>query len=87
MILGKFKVSGHSMEPYLKEGDKVLASSFLGFRKGDVVVFKYDSKNLIKRITRIDLEKVYLEGDNKKDSLRISSIQKKDILGKVIFKI
>jgi signal peptidase I len=96
MLIGRFKVSGHSMEPYLKEGDEVIVLGFLGIKKGDVVVFKYNSKNFIKRVKKISNKKYFVEGDNKEyfvvgdnknDSLDISTINKKDILGKVICKL
>lgn len=87
MILGKFKVSGHSMEPYLKEGDQVIAFRFSGIKKGDIVVFKHKSKTMIKRITRISQDSIHVQGDNKNDSLEINPINKKDIIGKVILKI
>lgn len=86
MILGRFKVSGHSMEPNFHEGDQVLSVGFLGFKAGDVIVFKHKSKNFIKRIIRIERNEVFLEGDNKNDSLKIPKVQKRDIIGKVIFR-
>jgi phage repressor protein C with HTH and peptisase S24 domain len=87
MILGKFKILGHSMEPYLKEGEQVFTVGFLGINPEDVVVFKYDNKILIKRVKKILGNQYFLEGDNPKDSLSIDSVSKQDILGKVIFKI
>lgn len=86
MILRKFTVSGHSMQPYLQEGDHVLSLNFLRVRKGDVIVFKQDNKYLIKRIKKIAGKEYLLAGDNKKDSLEIKPIQKNDIIGKVVFK-
>lgn len=87
MILRKFKVSGHSMQPYLHEGQYVLVATFLGFKMGDVVVFKQSSKVFIKRITKVNKDTYLVEGDNKNDSLHIGKILKRDIIGKVIFKI
>ena len=86
-MIRKFKVSGHSMEPYLKEGDQVLAFKFSEIKKGDIVVFRYESKTLIKRVKDIKKEKYFFEGDNKRDSLKIGEISKGDIIGKVIFKL
>ncbi len=86
MILKKFKVSGHSMEPYLSPGNHVLVLSFLKIKKGDVVVFKHNSKSVIKRIVRIDENEFFVEGDNKQDSLAIGKVSKHDIIGKVVFK-
>jgi len=47
-----------------------------------------ESKFLIKRISKIDGEKYFVSGDNKKDSMdsrRFGWILKKDIIGKVIY--
>jgi phage repressor protein C with HTH and peptisase S24 domain len=87
MILRRYKISGHSMEPYLKPDDQVLAVGFLRIKKGDVVVFKYSSKYLVKRVLKIKNDEIFVQGDNKKDSLPISSIKKDAIMGKVLFKL
>ncbi len=90
MIFSLFRVSGHSMEPFLKEGSVVFTLSFFPIKISDVVVVKYDNKKLIKRVIEIKNGKMYLEGDNKKDSLdskKIGWIDRENILGKVIFKI
>ena len=84
---GKFKISGHSMEPNFYEGDLVLAFRFLPIKTRDVIVFKYFGKTLIKRVKSIQDGEYFLEGDNKKDTLPVGKILKKDIIGKVIFKV
>lgn len=84
MILKKFKVSGHSMLPYLSPGDSVLVLTFLKIKKGDVVVFKHVSQSMIKRIVRVDKNSVIVQGDNKADSLDVGKISKRDIIGKVV---
>ena len=93
MLLGKFKITGHSMEPFLLNNQTVLASSIpfiLSKPKiDDVVVFKVDDEIYIKRIKEIKNQKVFLIGDNKTDSLdsrKIGWIDKKDIIGKVVYK-
>lgn len=90
MIIGFFKVSGHSMEPYLQEGNRVIALGHLPFKQGDVVVFKKHSKLFVKRVGKITRDKVVVVGDNKKDSLdsrHFGEIKKHDIIGKVVFKL
>lgn len=89
-----FKVIGHSMEPKIEHGDIVLASNiFYLFKKpriNDIVSFRKKDKILLKRITRIDEGKYFLEGDNKNDSLdsrKFGHISKEQILGKVVIKI
>lgn len=94
MILSRFKISGHSMSPKFSEDDSVLVSSipfiFGKPKKGDVVIFEKYHRLYIKRIKKIDNEKYFLVGDNKKDSQdsrRFGYVMRKQIKGKVIFKI
>ncbi|HZQ30035.1 MAG TPA: S26 family signal peptidase [Patescibacteria group bacterium] len=88
MILGKFKILGHSMQPKLREGSEVLVSSlpyvFSKPKIKDMVAFKYLNKVLIKRVIKTKGNQFLVEGDNIADSLRIGWIGKKDIIGKVI---
>lgn len=83
----RFKIVGHSMEPAFYEGDSVISVRFFNIRVGDVVVFAYGSKYLVKRVTRILSDSILVAGDNKHDSLQVPSVQKKDIIGRVIWKI
>jgi len=94
MLLAKFKIKGHSMEPFLGNDRSVLASSlpfiFSEPKIDDVVVFRRKNKFFIKRITKKKGEKYYLQGDNPHDSLDSRSlgwVKRKDIVGKVIFRI
>lgn len=95
-LFSLFKVFGHSMEPTLLNGSKVLVSSlpFLIRDPGinDIIAFadKTSGKIFVKRITKRKGQRYFLTGDNKHDSLDskvIGWISKKDIVGKVIFKI
>ena len=94
MLLGKLKVIGHSMEPALKNNDVILISSILYLFKypqiNDIVAFRFNNKILIKRISKNIENKYFLEGDNSSDSYdsrKFGLIFRKDILGKVIFKL
>lgn len=91
MILGKFKILGHSMRPNINEGSEVLVSSlpyiFSNPKVEEVVAFNYLNKILIKRVVKIKGNQLLVEGDNLADSLRIGWIDKKDIIGKVIYKL
>lgn len=94
MLLGKFKIIGHSMEPVLLNNNIVLVSSlFYTFKSpqiNDIVAFRYKNKVYIKRIKKIINEKYQLLGDNSKDSLdskTLGLIFKKDILGKYFYKL
>jgi nickel-type superoxide dismutase maturation protease len=93
MLLSKFKIEGQSMVPKLKHGQIVFASSIpYIFRKpkvGDVVIAQH-GRCIIKRIARIKENKVFVVGDNKKessDSRNFGWIGKEKIIGKVIFNI
>lgn len=85
--LGRFKISGHSMEPEFHEGCQVFTLGFLPIKTHDVVVFKHSSKCFIKRVDKVYNNSILVSGDNKSDSLKLPKIQKHDIMGKVIWKI
>ncbi len=86
MILGVFRISGHSMFPSFSSNNLVFVTSLLRIRNNDVVVLNLNNKNLIKRIVRISKKKVFVTGDNRNDSFEIGWIEKKNILGKVVLK-
>lgn len=89
------KISGDSMKPYARDGDYAISTRlFLDPRVGEVLIFKSptDEKTMIKRVSRIDIEregnKYFLEGDNRMrstDSNVFGRISKKEIIGKVLF--
>lgn len=89
MILGIFRISGHSMMPTLKPSDCVVASSipylFSKPKIGDIVLFKYRDKIMAKRIKKFENGKIIVAGDNNLDSLKIELIEFGDILGKVLW--
>ena len=69
-LLPVLVVQGASMEPTLREGQVVACVRSSGFQRGDVVVFNYGNKILIKRVIAgdgdtIDMDKegnVYVNG-------------------------
>ena len=83
------KVHGLSMYPSLRPGQIVVArraSKHLII--GDVVMLRHENLDKIKRITAIDIDKIYIEGDNKPqstDSRQYGWIDKQTVLGKVIW--
>lgn len=94
LLLQKYKISGHSMEPILKNKDSILVSGLLYlFKKpkiNDIVAFVYKDKVLVKRIVKITNEKYFLAGDNNKDSFdsrEFGFVSKNQILGKIIYKL
>jgi signal peptidase I len=93
MLLTRFRIIGHSMEPQIKSGETVLVSGIPYWFKtpkiNDIVAFKDKKKVLIKRIVRITGDKYFVAGDNKKDSLDsrdFGFISRKQISGKVFYK-
>jgi|ERR1700722_5282809 len=89
----KYKIFGSSMIPTLKAGDMVLVNKiaywFSSPKKNNIIAFRdpRDGKTLIKRITKIEGESYFVQGDNKNlstDSRVFGMIRRSDILGKVI---
>jgi phage repressor protein C with HTH and peptisase S24 domain len=62
------RVVGDSMKPTYRNGQTVLVSLVRNFKVGDVVVAVNGNREVLKRITKIDYGKVFLEGDNKDNS-------------------
>lgn len=91
MLIGLCRISGHSMMPLFMSGDKVIVSRLPYFfakpKINDVIVFNVNGKKIIKRIKKIDEDRVLTIGDNKGDSREFGWIENKKILGKVIKKL
>lgn len=89
MFFSLFKTQGHSMEPKIKNGSFFLSSSlpfkFSNPKAGEIIVFRNDNKLIVKKITKIENNKYFLEGENKMDSKNFDPIDKKKILGKVLW--
>ena len=80
-------VRGHSMEPFLRDGSRVVVLHYF-FSKpkaGDVVVFRSGGREFVKRIVAAREEMFAVKGDNDRDSLKMPPVGRKSILGKVIF--
>lgn len=79
------------MMPKLSPRDKILVSTlpylFSKPKTGDIVVFRFEEKIMIKKIENIENGKYLVRGENESDSLKIPKLERKEILGKVIFKI
>jgi len=89
----RYKVVGHSMEPIFRDGDTLwvnrLVYLFSSPRERDIVVFNHNNKFLMKRVSKVGKNGYLLIGDNKKDSLdsrHLGSINKRQILGRVVTK-
>ncbi len=79
------------MLPKFSPDDIIIVSTlpylFTSPKVGDVILFKKNGKNFLKRIRNIQEKKIAVQGDNKKDSLVVSDIEKKDIIGKILIKL
>lgn len=81
------------MVPAIEEDDRVLLNRlsylFTSPQVNDIVAFRdpRDGKVLIKRITKIEGKRYFVQGDNKNsstDSRIFGMIDRRDIIGKVI---
>lgn len=85
-------VKGHSMQPSIREGERIVifrwAYLFSQPKVGDVVVFRSgDGKEYVKRITAVAAKDGFVvEGDNKGDSKRVPPILSWQVIGRVIAK-
>lgn len=74
-------VQGISMDPVLKENDKVIIVRCESYDIGDVIVFDYDEPFLVVHRILMKTSNQYLcKGDN---TFRLEQISKKKVLGKV----
>lgn len=79
-----YRVGSGSMEPYLKVNSFVLIKESNNYEVNDVVTYKKNNEFITHRIIKIDDEEIIAKGDanNNEDD----PINKKDIVGKLIFK-
>jgi signal peptidase I len=92
-MLKLLKVSGDSLLPMYRDGDFVLASKipylFGTIMPGDVVVFRHKVYGtMIKKVQSVvpDKGEIYVVGthENSVDSRQFGTINKRDVVGKVI---
>jgi len=76
------------MLPTLKPGQDVLVWCWFNkYKVGDIVAFKKDGKEMIKRTQNTDDRRIFVIGDNERestDSRKFGSISVDKIIGKVI---
>lgn len=82
-------VRNHSMVPVLPPGTIVWAITwYMTLVVGDVVIFEYDGKENIKRISAIKNNKIFLRGDyedDSRDSRHFGWIPMSRVRGRVIY--
>jgi phage repressor protein C with HTH and peptisase S24 domain len=74
------------MIPAFNPRERVITYNWSTFKPGSVIVFNNGTKVLVKRIDKIDGNKVYVSGDNKKLSAKVGPISFEDIIGRVFIK-
>ena len=94
MFLGKLVIiSGASMEPTYQTGDIAVAlrvSDAHTLQKGDIVVFPYEGRELVKRVSELRDDGLYVLGDNPEhstDSREFGTIPYDEVQYKVFFAI
>jgi len=87
--LGLYRVAGDSMLPTYRPGDTLLAWRWFRPRRGDIVVVRRD-RRLIKRVTHVNVEGIFIEGDNPRrstDSRTFGRVRPDQIEAKVLFRL
>lgn len=88
-ILFLRRVVGRSMAPKLAPGQLIVATGLFGqLHPGQVVIIRHDHKEKIKRIERIEDDKVFVIGDNLEastDSRQFGWLDKRQIIARVLF--
>ena len=91
--ISRFVVYGNSMTPRLRAGQNVLSFNWaylLGGKPkvGDILVVKFNGKEMIKRVQEVRGDEVFIEGDNEHestDSRHFGPISLDQVVGKVIY--
>lgn len=84
------RVYGQSMSPTIKPGKIAVGRSiFMNLDVGQIVIFKHNGCEMIKRITFVDGDKFFVEGDNPKfstDSRKFGLVSRSQIIASVLIK-
>jgi nickel-type superoxide dismutase maturation protease len=83
-------VSGLSMIPTLAPGERLLVRRDCPIVLGDIVVFEHANQFDVKRVLRIEVDGVFVQGDNDQvstDSRTYGLIPHDDVLGSVTYRI
>lgn len=91
-MLQLFKISGDSLYPYYKDGQRVICRKVFKntrIKVNDTVVFEKESYGMmIKRVSSIDKNSYFVEGTNPMsiDSRNFGGVKLNEIKYKVLFK-
>ncbi len=82
-----YRVEGQSMSPTIEDGDIVEVYPYFPYCTGDVIAFKQGQKCYIKRLKRVDNNRLWVESDNKNiatfDSNAFGYIDREQVIGVV----
>jgi phage repressor protein C with HTH and peptisase S24 domain len=87
--IGIYRVAGESMLPTYQSGDTLLGLRWFKPKKGDVIIINRD-RPLIKRVTHVNVEGIFVEGDNPRrstDSRTFGLIRPDRVEAKAILKL
>jgi phage repressor protein C with HTH and peptisase S24 domain len=87
--IGIYRVEGDSMLPSYRPGDTLLGWRWFAPKRGDVVVVRRD-RPLIKRITHVNVEGIFIEGDNPRrstDSRSFGLVRRSQVEARIIMKL
>jgi len=76
------------MNPTFKSGEFIIVSKYFKLQNSKVVVVRLENRDVIKRVTAIKNDEIFIEGDNSSastDSRTFGWINKSNIIGSVIW--
>ncbi|MBT5274729.1 S24/S26 family peptidase [Candidatus Woesearchaeota archaeon] len=77
-----YKVKHSTMNPQLSSGDRIIVLNFMKPKEGKLVVTNHKGIFKIKRIHKIEGDKIFLKGDNEHPD-KDMFITKSEIVGRV----
>jgi phage repressor protein C with HTH and peptisase S24 domain len=90
MAYGLAIIEGLSMLPSYAPGERVVVKYNAQFAEGDVVLVDFETRVDIKRVKKVELDQVFIEGDNQAvsvDSRQYGSVKRDRVIAKVIYRL